>query len=264
MNKKSFVLIGFLLFANAFSLAAITLQTENITQEERQKWLEKKRWEETQILKTYQLKHIKPEVLIDATRFYIIDATVYKNTVTVKIRNKNVLAFEELLKKIDVEQKDVIFKIYLIEAHRKEIKAFVPIQDPELKEALQELGELWKFKSYNVDGPSFITVKESSGPEVFRLLSRYNMNMEITNVQIQDEEDGKRTISVEIMKLWGTRNFVESKFLETYNKKLKENGLLVAGISGFSSDRAIILVISAEVKEKTEKEVFQSHLLWVR
>lgn len=250
MNKKILVLIGFLLFANAFGFAAITIHSENLM-------LGKKNQQESiwpppvTILKTYKLKHIRPEELISAARLYIFDYTTYKNTVSVKLLPRNVARFEELLKEIDVEQREVIFKIYLIEAHRKEVKAFEPIKDAELKEALHELGELWKFKSYRVDGPSFITVREGSGPEVVRLLARSNMNMEITNVQIRDETDGNKAIFIEVIKLWGSQNFVESKFLETYNKTLKENGYLVAGISGFSSDRAIILVISAEVKEKT-------------
>ena len=67
---------------------------------------------------------------------------------------------------------------------KKEFEAWAPIQDQGLKEALKELGELWKFKSYNVDGPSFITVKESSGPEVARLLSNSPMNIEITVMKI--------------------------------------------------------------------------------
>jgi hypothetical protein len=202
------------------------------------------------IIKTYRLKHISPSELIKATKVFILDFSYSEDLISVRIDKDNVPAFEDILKKIDVEKRDVMFKIYLIEAHRKEIEAWMPIKDADLKKALQELGNLWSFKSYNVDGPSFITVKEGSGPEVFRLVSRYNMNMEITNVHVQGEAEGNRTISIETMKLWGTQNFVESNFLETCNKTLKENGFFVAGISGFGSDRALILVISAEVRDK--------------
>lgn len=238
MNKKGIVLIGFFLFTFVFSFASRTSHIEDSTQIAPPQT----------VVKTYQLKHITPEELINATRLYIIDYTEYKNTVSVKILPRDVVKFEELLKKIDVEQRDVIFKIYLIEAHRKEINSWTQIKDADLKKALQELGELWNFKSYQVEGPSFITIREGSGPEVIRLLSASNMNIEITNVQIREEAEGDKAIYVESLKLWGTRNFVESKFLETYNKKLRENGLLVAGVSGFGSDRALILVISAEVK----------------
>lgn len=204
------------------------------------------------VIKTYKLRYIKPTELIQATRVYLLDSSYADDMISVRIRKGDLSAFEDILKKLDVEKKDILFKIYPITAFREEGKENSPIQDVNLKNALQELGNLWNFKSYSVDKPSFVTIREGSGPEVFRLVSFYNLNMEITNVRVRDETAGDRTISIETMKLWGTMNFVETNFLETYNRTMKEKGFLVAGISGFGADKALILVINAEVKEKSE------------
>ena len=160
MNKKSLVIIGSLVFIFGLNLNGTSIQTEQLTREEKIKWNERVAWEWTEVLKTYQLKHIRPEDLINATRLYIIDSTVYKDTVTVKILNKNVSTFEELLKKMDVEKKSILFKAYTIMAFRESAnkQEQEEIEDKELKQVLDELNKLWKFQSYQIDKPFFIDV----------------------------------------------------------------------------------------------------------
>jgi len=120
---------------------------------------------------------------------------------------------------------------------------------PELKKVLDELKALWNFTSYDMDGPSFITVRESAGSADFKLVMDHTLNLSVTNVKVKGEEIGKRTVSIERLKLAGSMNFVDSLYIDTPDVSVKEKGFLVAGVSGFGSAAdALILVISAEIK----------------
>ncbi len=256
MNKKILVLIGFLLFANAFSFTAITQQTESEAKKKLRAEIERSYWENAQILKTYQLKHIRPEDLINATRLYIIDSTVYKDTVTVKILNKNVRMFEELLEKIDVEKKSIIFKVYTILAStesedKDEQKG---IKDKGLKQVLSELENLWNFKTYVIDNPFIITVTEESGSSYFRLASKiYPLGISIQNVNLNSAKPGERNITIGQIQL--LRQYTDEDdliFIDSKSVRIKEAGYLVVGASGLSfppKGRILILVISAEIKD---------------
>lgn len=256
MNKKILVLIGFLLFANAFSFTAITQQTESEAKKKLRAKIEKSRWENAQILKTYQLKHIRPEDLINATRLYTINSTVYKDTVTVKILNKNVSTFEELLKKIDVEKKSIIFKVYTILASTdsKDKDEQKGIKDKGLKQVLSELENLWNFKTYVIDNPFIITVTEESGSNYFRLASNiYPLGIHIQNVHLNSAKPGERNITIGQIQL--LRQYTDQDdliFIDSKSVVIKEDGYLVVGASGLSfpsKGRVLILVISAEIKD---------------
>lgn len=256
MNKKSLLLIGLLLIANSLSLVASTLQSQELSREERIKLNEKAVWESTQVVKTYELKYIKPDELINASRLFIIDATVYKNTVTVKITNKNVARFEEILKKIDVEKKSIHFKIYTIVALREseETEVQEEIKDTGLKRVFDELKNLWNFKVYKVDSPSFVTVKEESGSNFFRLASEVSLfGLSISHVTLNSDKPGERIITIgQIQLQQPVRNESEITLIDSKNISVKENGFLVVGVSGINwrrSGTALILVISAEVKD---------------
>jgi hypothetical protein len=60
-------------------------------------------------IKTYTLKHINPEELLKATKFYYEDATFVDNIITIKIWDSKIPEFEHLLNKLDVEKKTVQF-----------------------------------------------------------------------------------------------------------------------------------------------------------
>jgi hypothetical protein len=123
------------------------------------------------------------------------------------------------------------------------------IENKDLKKVLDELKALWNFKSYEVDGPSFLTVREESGPDNFKLVTNRALNLVLSNVKVRGDESGKRTISIEQLKLTGMTNFVDYVFVDTHDVTLKEKGYLVAGVSGYgSASNALILVISAEIK----------------
>jgi len=123
----------------------------------------------------------------------------------------------------------------------------IPLQVPmtELKKVLDELRALWNFTSFETDGPSFITVRESSGSANFKLVTDRPLNLSVTNVKVKGDEPGKRSISIERLKLSG----VDTLYIDTTDVSLKEKGYLVAGVSGYgSASQALILVISAEIK----------------
>jgi len=118
-----------------------------------------------------------------------------------------------------------------------------------LKKVLDELKTLWNFKTYEVDGPSFLTVVEDSGPNNFKLVTNLALNLVVSNVKVIGDEPGNRTVSIEQLKLTGMMNFADYVFVDTHDVTLKEKGYLVAGVSGYgSATNALILVISAEIK----------------
>jgi hypothetical protein len=128
-------------------------------------------------------------------------------------------------------------------------RSYETLENKDLKKVLDELNALWNFKSYEVDGPSFLTVKEDSGLNT-KLVTNRPLNLLISNVRVRGGVPGKRTISIEHLKLSGMANFVDYVFIDTHDVELKEKGYLVAGVSGYggSSKQALILVISGEIK----------------
>jgi type II secretory pathway component GspD/PulD (secretin) len=309
---------------------------------------------ERPVIKTYSLKHIKPEELLKAARLFFDDASFSGNMVAVKLWTSQVPKFEEMLKKLDVEKRMVQFQVFVVVASREQApagqaqasgaspaKPVTPVVmapkyggkpvnikfkgadlrdvilylaefgglnvvfDPdargsvtcsltdvpwdqaldivlmqnnmgkmidgkflhvaparvlrpekgewtdnkELERVLNELKGLWNFKTYEVDGPSFVTVVESSGPNNFKLVTNRNLNLVVSNAQVVGEESGKRTITIGQVRLSGKQNFEEYVYVDTHDVELKEKGYLVAGVSGFgSATKALILVISAEIK----------------
>jgi hypothetical protein len=321
------------------------------------------------VMKTYTLKHIKPEEFLKAARLLLSDATTYGNTINVLIYEGNVLKFEEMLGKLDIEKKTIQFQVFAIVASREReedrkmkesreqsaavaLTASLPssnqkmsppakekytgelislnyketdlrdvvlnlakfarlnvvfdadvrgivtcnlqeipwdqaldiilrqnnmgktlegnvlrvaplrvlsreqnpdksdvIENKELKRVLDELKALWNFKTYEVDGPSFVNVREDTGPNNFKLVTNRALNLVVSNVKVIGDEPGKRTVSIEQLKLTGMMNFADYVFVDTHDVTLKEKGYLVAGVSGYGpATNALILVISAEIK----------------
>jgi len=209
------------------------------------------------LIKTYTLKFIGSREIQNAARFYIFDMTTSGDTIIVKIRRKNILQFEELLKKLDVEKRTILFKIFTVIASReKEEEADEVIENKGLKKVLDELRNLWNFKSYKIDGPSLMTVKEDSGSNHSRLVSSVsNFNMSIYHVRVKGEKPGERIITLGQIQLnwrpdlWKKES--DQTLISTDSTTIKENGYLVAGISGFSTQgkgKALILIINAEIQ----------------
>jgi hypothetical protein len=215
------------------------------------------------VLKTYSLKYISVQEFVRAAKLYIQDYSGSESALTVRIFRTNIPAFEDLLKKLDVEKRNIQFQVYTIVAS-KELPSSTPglienwlknetkeIENRDLKRVLDEMKGLWNFKHYWIDSPSFLMVKDGSVSNSFRLVSNRHFNMFIRRVQVRGDEPGKRTISVGQIKLTEELNTTESTLIDTSDINFKEKGYLVVGISGFTSGwagMALILVINAEIK----------------
>jgi len=208
------------------------------------------------VIRTYTLKFITSREILSAAKFYIFDSTGTEDTITVKIRKKNISEFEKLLKKMDVEKKAVLVKVFTVIASReKEEQEDEVIENKGLKRVVDELNSLWKFQSYKIDGPSFLTVKDGSGSNFFKLVSSTsNLNMHILHVDVRGETPDTRIVSIGQIQLRWVDAFGknEQTLISTKDVTLKENGYLVVGVSGypFGKDfgKALILIINAEIQ----------------
>ncbi len=216
-------------------------------------------------LKTYELKYINATEFMRSAKLYVFDYTGTESTITVRIYGMHIPEFEALMKKLDVEKKNVQFQIITIVASKEapddRIKdQFVTdtqgIADKDLRRVLDEMKGLWNFKFYRVHSPSFLIVKDGTGQSHFKLVSgSYDFDMNILHVALRGNEPGKRIVSVGQIQLnQGTNrpdSTERSTLLDTSDITFKENGYLVVGVSGFHSGwsgLALILVIRAEVK----------------
>jgi hypothetical protein len=209
------------------------------------------------VIRTYSLKFIRANEILTAAKFYIFDSTTSGDTIIVRIRRKNISEFEKLLKRLDVEKRTILFKVFTVIASReKEEQEDEPIENKGLKKVLDELRSLWNFKSYKIDGPSLMTVKEDSGSNHSRLVSSVsNFNMLIYHVKVKGEKPGERIITLGQIQLNWRPSLLNKEsdqtLISTDSTTIKENGYLVAGISGFSAQgkgKALILIINAEIQ----------------
>jgi len=224
--------------------------------------LEQARLNYESVLKTYSLKYISVEEFVRAAKLYIQDYSGSESALTVRIVRMNIPALEDLLKKLDVEKRNIQFQVYTIVATKDEEpperykdalkNETKEIPNKDLKRVLDEMKGLWNFKHYWLDSPSFLMVKDGSVSNTFRLVSSRHLNMFIRGVQLRGDERGKRTISVGQIKLTEEIiNSPESTLIDTSDINFKEKGYLVVGVSGFTSGwagMALILIINAEIK----------------
>ncbi len=231
-------------------------------QSEERKSIEARMAEEEIVVRTYSLKYIDWRELVDAARFYLVEWTGSDHTLTVRIRKKNIAEFEAVLKKLDVEKRNILFRVYTIMASRETPPDFIKkpettqIDNRDLKSVLDELKDLWNFKHYWVEAPSFLTVRDGSGNNHFKLVSSHlDLGMNILHVRLGGEEPGKRVISagqIQLIRNMNTANGeTKTSLIDTKEISLKEKGYLVVGVSGLGpgwSGLALILVISAEIQ----------------
>ena len=212
------------------------------------------------VVKTYGLKYISTSEFMRSAKFYVYDSTGTESSLTVKIAKRNIPDFEALLKKLDVEKKNIQFQVYTIVAAKEdnpdadkylgqtEIKE---ITDKDLKRVLDEMKGLWNFKRFWIDSPSFLIAKDGSGSNHSKLVSRYDLELVLRNIQLRGDEPGKRIISVGEITLTQKLNTVLDNLINTSDITIKEKGYLVVGVSGLLTSLkglALILVISAEIK----------------
>ncbi len=260
MKKKNILILFIaLVFMFLFYPMKVTLFSAGLVQEEHANTEPDKQASqdpEEIVLKTYSLKFITPREISSVAKLYIIDSTGTEDTITVKIMKKNIPEFEKLLKKMDVEKKAVLVKVFTVIASKKqETQEDEVIENKGLKRVLDELNSLWKFQSYKIDGPSFLIVKDGSGSNFFKLVSSTSdLNMYILHVDVRGEKPDKRMVSIGQIQLKWVDSFGknEQTLISTKDVTLKENGYLVVGVSGFpfgkDIGRALILIINAEIQ----------------
>jgi hypothetical protein len=263
---KTYVSTAFLVFALVILVSAAPMMMSQTTQGQTAKQeLDARgaqRALEEVLIKTYTLKYVSPSDVCAAGKPYIIDCTAtMNNIVTVRIQRKYVPDFEALLKKLDVEKKNILFQVYTIIASKEPFReGLIPpnlkpnqdIENKDLSRAMTEFKNMWNFKFYLVDDPSFLTVKEGPGMNVFKLVSKYgDFNLTLLHIQITGDEPGKRTISAIQLQLTQNSNEQKVTLINTNNISFKEKGFLVVGVSGLenvSRGNALILVMNAEIK----------------
>ncbi len=212
------------------------------------------------VIRSYSLKYVNAEEIYHRVITKILRLeSIAGNILTVTVYKNKVQELDELIKKLDVEKKNILFRIYTVLASRKapddaSLKAFSmtnSIDDPDLKRILDELKGLWNFKSYRVDSPSFFSVKDESGDNFFRLISEWpQYNLIILHPQIRGEEIGKRIIYITQIQLNepSNQNSKGSTIIDAHDLTFKEKGILVVGVGGMPMIGAVILIISAEIK----------------
>jgi hypothetical protein len=221
--------------------------------------------EDEAVVKTYTVKYIDYHEVLDAARVYLMNSSGSGDTFTILIRKKYIPDFEAVLKKLDVEKKNIMFRVYTIIAARDVAQDILKkpetkdIDNRDLRAALDEMKGLWNFKHYWVDAPSFMTVKDGSGGSNLKLVSGLldyaDFTMALRHVFVSGDELGKRTITMGEIKLDLNVNAPNaqkiSTLIDTQDISLKEKGYLIVGVSGLEtgwSGLALILVISAEIK----------------
>jgi hypothetical protein len=211
------------------------------------------------VVKTYALKYISASEFMRSAKFYVYDSSGTESTLTVKIPRKNISDFEALLKKLDVEKKNIQFQVYTIVASKEDLpKGYedfaknetTEIMDKDLKRVLDEMRGLWNFKHYWIDSPSFLIAKDGSGGNRFKLVNRFDLQLILENIRLRSDEPGKRIISVGQIALTQDLGNKVDNLINTGDITMKEKGYLVVGVSGLAGMRgmALILVVSAEIK----------------
>jgi hypothetical protein len=243
------------------AVVAAIAQTQTDRARAAQAEMDAQRAMEELLIKTYTLKYVSPSEVLAVARPYVFDSTGSNNVLTVRIQRKYIPEFEALLKKLDVEKKNILFQVYTIIASKESFReGLVPsnlkpnqdIENKELNRAMTELKNMWNFKYYLVDDPSFLAVKEGMGSNKCRLVSKFgDFNLDLLQIQIIGDEPGKRTVGAQQLLLTQNSDQQKTTLINTNNISFKEKGFLVVGVSGlegFYRGNALILVMSADIK----------------
>lgn len=200
--------------------------------------------EET-VVKSYTLKYVSPKFIKESLGIYLRTCSFGEgsNLISVALSKKNVAAFEEQLRKLDVEKKTIQLRIFTVIAS-KEGKNDT-IENKDLKRVLAEVSNLLNFKSYVLDGASVIILKDGTGRSFLSLSSSLPepLQLYINHITIFTGSGGKRSVKL------GLELYKKPDRLLESETEIAENGYLVAGVSRIGKDgKSLVLVINAEIK----------------
>lgn len=200
------------------------------------------------VTKTYTLRYVSPEFIKNALRIYLRNWSYDDgaNLFSVLLAKKDVPAFEEQLRKLDVEKKIIQLRIFSVIASRTGTSA--PIENKDLKQVLAEVSNLLSFRSYELDGASTFTVKDGfSGFGRLALSStlKEDLMFAYKDIAITTGSDGKRSVK---LAFWLTQTNPKQELLSS-ETEITENGYLVAGVSRIGNEgKSLVLVINAEIQ----------------
>lgn len=207
------------------------------------------------VTKTYFLKHVSPQTVDRVLRAYHDHNPSYDRNgdmITVKMYKSNVAEFERLLKRLDVEKKKILLRIFTVIASQEGKSS--DIENEDLNRVLSELKKVLSFKAFRLDGVSALTVTDGQDSSQIRLASKSSLLLRLGYINIKKDSDGKHILGfrfdlkqeTEIDPKEGKSSFSTLIASET---SVKENGYLVAGVSkiGDNGD-SLVLVINAEIK----------------
>ncbi len=200
------------------------------------------------VTRTYALNHVTPDFIKDALRIYLRNWSYSdgSNLFSTVLEKKNVAAFEEQLRKLDVEKKIIQLRIFTVIASRTGTSG--PIENKDLKQVLAEVSNLLSFRSYELDGASTFTVKDGfSGFGRLALSStlKEDLTFAYKDISITTGSDGKRSVK---LAFWLSQTNPKQELLSS-ETEIAENGYLVAGVSRIGNDgKSLVLVINAEIK----------------
>jgi hypothetical protein len=197
------------------------------------------------VAKSYMLRYVSPEFIKEALRVYFITCSFDEgsNMISVVLDKKNVVTFEEQLRKLDIEKKSIQLRIFSVIAS-KEGKSDA-IENKDLKRVLTEVSNLLSFKSYILDGASVIMLKDGTRRSYLSLSSAMPepLQLFINHVTILTGSGGKRSVKL------GLELYEKKEHLLDSETEIAENGYLVAGVSRIGNDgKSLVLVINAEIK----------------
>jgi type II secretory pathway component GspD/PulD (secretin) len=200
------------------------------------------------LIKTYFLKNISPKTAARALRPYILGESVLesKKMLTVTLFERNVKEFERLLKSLDKKMRKIYLRIFTVIARNDTSKDDISNED--LKSVIRELKKILGFKSYILDGKSFITLKEGTSRANLKISSnalQHSMNqskISFSQITISGDTKGKRTIELRLLTRFGLDTEIA----------IAEGGYVVAGVSHIkygATNASIILILNAKISE---------------
>ncbi len=200
------------------------------------------------VTRSYTLRYVSPDFIKESLRVYFITCSFGdgSNLISVVLDKKNVATFEEQLRKLDVEKKNIRLRIFTVIA-AKEGKSDT-IENKDLKRVLAEVSNLLNFKSYVLDGASTIMTKdgtESFNRVVLSSSLSESMEFDFKNISVLTGNSGKRLVKMEfwLLQLSNKQQLLSSE------TEIAENGYLVVGVSRIGNDgKSLVLVINAEIK----------------
>lgn len=211
------------------------------------------------VTRTYFLDHVPPWTVERTLKAYLLRPAVYdrgKNVITVVLKKSDLPRFERLLKKIDVERKEILFRVFTVIASNTSRESDV-FANKDLERVLTELHKVLSFRSFRLDGVSALTVRDGQEKGNLMLASSATLELELENIAIKTNASGKRSVGFRFelkqthdkpVQMKEGPQFIRDELLQS-ETSVKENGFLVAGVSkiGKNGD-SLVLIINAEIK----------------